>query len=683
MLLGFSMSLRPPGEIETSTNVRSGTRLQLIVLASYVCIAIAFAWPLPLHLNTALPGPISEDTGVYVWNLWVFRHQIVAHHQLPFSTLEIMSLAPPVPLALHNYTAAADLVAFPLLPLLGTVRTFNVLIIASGVLSAFVMFLYARRVTRDASGAWLAGVLFGFSPFMSARTSEHFSLVQTAPLVLFALLFDRLQDSGNKTVAVATGAVVAIAYLCDPYYAVYCILIGSVAVAHSAIVVHDRDVVAVSARWLRITLDIIIACIAALILSIGATGGGHLSALGVRVSMTQFYTPVLLLTVAVCGRIWLVLRPRIRFTMPTALPRPRHMVIAALTCGALLAPVLTPVVAPAGERQWISPKVFWRSSAAGLDLLTVVTPNPMHPWFGGLFRGWLASLPHTVIENIASIPWSVIAVLAFAAWRIGRFAPRYWIVFTVFFGSLALGPFVHIYGHNLYIPTPWTLLRYLPIVGAARMPTRMIAVVMLGVAMLLAFAVRDLKTRVRRPALFVAAVSVVLLFELLPSPRRLYSAAVPHLFDIVAADPRPLSVLSLPFGLRDGMRSFGNASPTSQFFQTHHGKRLLGGYVSRLPSADVAVYTRRRVTAALMQLSEGRHLSPERRAEVVRRARQILPELKIGYVVVNRSRASQELIDFAREAFDLEVVTEEGERTLYRTPLATPPTVITQSSGRM
>src|SRR5262245_15836612 len=131
-------------------------RLHFVVLAAYAAVAIAFAWPLPLHLSTALPGPVSQDTGVYVWNLWVFRHEVVAHHQFPFATLEIMSLAHRVPLALHNYTAAADAIAFPLLPLLGTVRTFNILIIGSGVLSAYAMFIFARRLTGDASAAWLA-----------------------------------------------------------------------------------------------------------------------------------------------------------------------------------------------------------------------------------------------------------------------------------------------------------------------------------------------------------------------------------------------------------------------------------------------------------------------------------------------------------------------------------------------
>ena len=61
----------------------------------------------------------------------MFRHEIVANHRLPFLTSEILALSPPVPLALHNYTTFANILAFPLIPLLGVVRTFNVLVLAA------------------------------------------------------------------------------------------------------------------------------------------------------------------------------------------------------------------------------------------------------------------------------------------------------------------------------------------------------------------------------------------------------------------------------------------------------------------------------------------------------------------------------------------------------------------------
>src|SRR5882757_2929491 len=119
-------------------------RRHALALTGYVLVALAFSWPLPLHLWTALPGPVSGDTGVYVWNLWVFRHAIVAHREMPFFTLEILALAPAMPLTLQNYTTVANVIAFPLIPLLGLVATFNVLVIASGVVSALAMFVCTR-----------------------------------------------------------------------------------------------------------------------------------------------------------------------------------------------------------------------------------------------------------------------------------------------------------------------------------------------------------------------------------------------------------------------------------------------------------------------------------------------------------------------------------------------------------
>ena len=66
---------------------------------------------------------------------------------------------------------------------------------------------------------------------MSARATEHFSLVQTAPLPIFVMLLERLHFRPTFRVAEAAGITVACAFLCDPYYAVYCLLIGGFAIA--------------------------------------------------------------------------------------------------------------------------------------------------------------------------------------------------------------------------------------------------------------------------------------------------------------------------------------------------------------------------------------------------------------------------------------------------------------------
>jgi hypothetical protein len=647
----------------------SQVRPTMAALFGFVCVAMAFSWPLPLSLGDGVLGPVGGDTGVYIWNLWLFRHEIVAHGHFPFFTLEILSLTPAVPLTLHNYTTLANVAAFPLIPLLGVVGTYNVLLLASGVLAALAMFVFARRATGDAGAAFVAGLVFGFAPFMSARAMEHFSLVQAAPLPLFALVFRRLRERPTLRLAAAAGALVAAAFLCDPYYAVYCLLIGAFAIVYSALTVERAAKARRPYRW-RAALDVALICLAGLVAGIVVSGGGRFEVLGVRISVTRLYTPVLVLTVLAMVRICVALRPRIAFVMPVMLPPARVLVAGGLTCLVLLSPILSPMVSALGQSEWVSPRVLWRSSAPGLDLLALFVPNPLHPIFGDLFRRGVAAGPGGFVENVASVPWTLIGVLIAAAWLARTRFPRDWVLFTASFALLALGPFVHIAGMNTYVPTPWTILRYVPVVGAARMPGRMLVLVMLGLAVLLAVALRDLRARSRHPGVLTACVAGLLLFEMAPAPRTLHSAKAPAVYHRIRQDPRELKVLALPFGLRDGLSSYGNMSTAKQFFQTVHEKPLLGGYLSRLPKGDVEEYHRRRVTRALLDLSEGRSLSPERRAAVIARARETLPALGVGYVVVNRARASREIEAFAIDAFDLRHVMADGTYVLYQTPLA-------------
>jgi len=99
--------------------------VRLAALMGYLFLTLAFSWPLVLHLDTSLTGPVGGDTGVYVWNQWVFRQEVL-NERLPLFTQEIFSLTRPANLSLHNYTIFQDLVALPLLGPFGVVTTFNI-----------------------------------------------------------------------------------------------------------------------------------------------------------------------------------------------------------------------------------------------------------------------------------------------------------------------------------------------------------------------------------------------------------------------------------------------------------------------------------------------------------------------------------------------------------------------------
>jgi hypothetical protein len=641
----------------------------LISFGAYLLLAAALSWPLPARLSTHLPGAPSGDTGVYVWNLWVFQHELLEHARYPLTTSKVLSLpAPRADLSLHNYTTFADLLAVGLVPALGPVRTYNLLYLLFVALNGWCAYLLALEVTGRRLESWLAGALFAASPVLMARSTAHFSLVAAFPLPLVLLAARQGVRSGSLGPALATGGAAALAATCDAYYGVYAaLLVGAVLAAH-AMSVHCRRVA--SALWLRLLLDGTLVAVAALAAGIKILGGGTVEILGVPVVLRSLYTPVLLLTVLGIGRIALVWRPsvRVRVGRQEALGLLRFGATSALVACVLLSPMLLALGARLAQGRFDPPATHWRSSPPGADLAAFVMPNPNHAWFGEPFRTWLSrTRADGFPEYAAAIPLVALAVIALAAWRGRARLPRFWVGLTLVFSALAVGPFLHVAGVNTYIPGPWALLRYVPLVGLARSPSRFAVVVTLGVAVLFACALVAMRDRFRRPTLAALVVVAALAFELAPMPRPLALARIPSVYDIVKADPdHEVRVLGLPTGIRDGASSLGDFSAESLYFQTYHEKTLLGGYLSRVSGRRKRNIMSLPVLSALIHLSEGRPLTPMEEYQAWRHRGRFLRRANIGYVVVDARRASPELRQFAEALFELELIAEEDGRVLYR-----------------
>jgi hypothetical protein len=636
-------------------------------LLAYTFVTLACSWPLPLHLGDSALGPVDSDLGVYVWNLWVFRHEAAAGH-FPLFTSAIFSLGAPTDLSLHNYTLFADALAAPLLPTLGVVTSYNLLCLANLALGAFAMFLLVWHVTRQAPAAWLAGLLFGFSPTLMTRATVHPSLSAAAPLPLFVLVLLRLDATRSRWWAVAAGATLAWAAICDPYYAIYCLVLSTWYLAAKALRVKWGPVRWRSGGFGQRVLDGVIACLLPVVATIALTGGFRFQ-IGIHaVGMTTLYTPVLILTVALALRIARAVHLRIAVVRPLEWVGLVRLVPYGVAAGGiLLSPLLYALVARLFDGRYVASPVLWRTSMPGVDLASLLIPNPNSVWLGTAWREWVTNGPGGFAENVASIP-IVSMVIILLAWRFARFrVPGLWAGLALLAGSLVLGPFVRIAGTTTYVPTPWTFLRYLPLIGGARAPARFAVLVILAVAVVFGLALKSLLGRYqsrRWPILGAAAALLVL--ELCPAPRVLFDASMPEIYATISADPRDVRVLELPFGVRDGLSSFGDFSASSQFYQTRHGKRLIGGYLSRVSRNHLELVRRRPVLAALMALSEGREVSAGELESAKGRGRTFIQAANVGYVVIDRQRAGPRLIDFAREAMDLERIGAAGGRELYR-----------------
>ena len=640
--------------------------LHLGVVLGYVCAAVAFTWPLSLHLFTHLPGDPGGDTGVYIWNQWVFHHEAFVEGRSPLSTDQILSLSHRASLAQHNYTAFLNLLALPLQPWLGVVATFNTIYLAVSVLTAYLTFLLARRVWGGETEAWLAGLAFAWAPVLVARSTGHVSLVAAAPLPAFVLCLMRAHRTGRLRDAALVGMCMAWAAFCDVYYAVFCLMITAGYLAAVGLRVRrSTGRTSVRVTWM---LDLLLVVTGGLIVGLLFGRGTRVEVFGIGISVRGLYTPVLVMTALVLVRLIASLRPHVTADLATWPRLARFTAAAAAACALLLTPVLAGVIAEAADGNTLAPPVSWRSSPRGVDLLAFVEPNPSHP----MIRAWLGdaleAAPSVFVEYTAALSLVALGIVGLTVARAGFRPHSGWVWLTAGFALLALGPFVHVAGINTHVPGPWALLRYVPIIGAARTPTRFAIVAALGLAILLAGALVAAGQRwPRHRRVIIATAAAAVAFELWPAPRPLYSAAIPDFFHTVAADPREIRVLELPFGFRDGTLSVGNFTARTQFHQTLHGKSVIGGYLSRISRTEIAALREARPTVdGLLTLSEGGLLGADREAELLARGPGFIERARVGYVVIDHSRASPELVGFAQHAFALEGIAEAWPYTLYR-----------------
>lgn len=642
--------------------------LGALIASSFVCVAVAQSWPLPRYLSTRLTGNPGGDTGVYVWNVWLFRHEL-QQGKTPLTTDRILALADPVDLSLHNYTVSSDVMALPLLSFLDVVSAFNVVYLANVALVGLGGYVLARRLRpRDPVSrgvAWLAGLALACSPFIGARSTAHFSLVAAAALPFFVVALDRAWHSGRLRDAALVGATVAWAAYSDPYYAIYAVLLGLAFVTS-----HVADVSfglrPPGRHRLTPVIDIllgaalIVVCVVAIVprqtLRLGST----------TVSMSSLYTPVLVLTMLVVVRVCLAMT--VRNLRMVTLPA-RWMALAATALGTamlLLAPLLVILAQRAVDGEWMSAPVLWRSSAPGVDLVSFLVPNPMHALAPDRLVQWLASEPGRFEENVVAIPWVVLATIVAARLATGRWGSRLWSVVATCAVLVTLGPFIRVAGIETYIPTPWAVIRYVPLIGEARVPARFGVVVILAAVVLFAEALDALgRSYPARRGLIVAVTGTLLVAELWPIPRTLYGAELPSVYGPIVADRRDVSVLQLPFGVRDGLSSLGDFTALSQFYQTWHGKQLVGGYLSRVSDRRKEELLHNPFIAALIDQSERRRLTDEARAAARADARDFVDSVRLGYVVIDESRTTPALRQLAIETLRLKEVQREAPLVLY------------------
>jgi len=273
-----------------------------------------------------------------------------------------------------------------------------------------------------------------------------------------------------------------------------------------------------------------------------------------------------------------------------------------------------------------------------------LTPGPSALW--GLFG---SSDNHEFRGNFLGF---IALGLAWCGLVTGYKKNWFWVLVAAVFGLLALGPVLHLSFNPDWTPQtieggpslPGRLLYNLPFGNIARVPLRFGLVTFLALAVLAAFGLNWLESKLfRRPVKFLparwggwlpAALAGLLVFlEFFPGIRPLIDTAVPAVYTQLAAESswNDFAVLETPD--RDDASIISKA----MYYQTVQGHPMVGGYLSRKPTYPFKNYSGIQELLALEERLNQRDILD--RASL-RNVPGVLNFYNIRYVIVHTSLLS-------------------------------------------
>ncbi|MBM3466149.1 MAG: hypothetical protein FJX76_29020, partial [Armatimonadetes bacterium] len=186
----------------------------------YLGAALVVTYPLVFHLGDSVVGDFESDVWKHLWGFWWVKQCLVDQHVLPLYT------------ALLNYPAGGSLffidplgglLSVPLQIFVAPHVAFNLLVLFNITLAGSGAFLLARYLTRSTPAAYVAGVIYGCSPYMLANVTSGISESYNIGWIpLFMLFFLRTLREAETSNAVWAGIFLATATVGCWYYGVFC-----------------------------------------------------------------------------------------------------------------------------------------------------------------------------------------------------------------------------------------------------------------------------------------------------------------------------------------------------------------------------------------------------------------------------------------------------------------------------
>ena len=529
----------------------------LAAAVAYALLAVVLTYPGVRHFHDRFIA-FEGDSRQNIWNYWWFSKAVFGLRVNPYFT-DYVFYPTGTSLLMHTLQPFHGLISAPMRLLLGPVAAYNALVFFSLVATGMAMYLLALAVCGEAGPAFVAGAMFTFCPFHMFKCFGHLNFAAAEWLPLYVLAFLKLHTSGRVRWALCAAGALMLNWACSWYLTMYCLILSGVFWLYLVLASGSPALAVRAWRALR----------GWLIRQRGRLGGeARLVVLAVASAVLATRYPVASFRVlcVFAAAMCVLLIPRVLDAK-----RLRAVCLFVAAAGVLVGPPVALAITNADR--FIRVRAY-PPDAYGCDLLALWLPASVSTYAPSL--RWLPRLFGEVWTDHSSYLGITATALVLLGLRRPGLRPRcrFWVGTGLVFCILALGPCLRVGGLPV-ANMPYRLLwRAVPPLRIAGVPGRMSYLTILCVAVIAAIVLANLRMTRLRKALACAAACGLLLLEFLCLPAPTISAAVPAFYRRMALDGEDYAVVDSAYCM-------------NMYYQTVHGKKLVGGYVSRPEKAAV------------------------------------------------------------------------------------------------
>jgi hypothetical protein len=179
--------LTSPAARTLRPSIGAALRRHSLAVLCYTLLAIAFTWPTAANLQSAIAGIVDDRE--CLWNIWSVSTSISQGTSIFYSWY--MFYPTGISLYFHTLAPLNSLLAIPFVMMFGLTAAYNIMNMLWFILAAAGAYALAYHVTENRAAAFIAGLIYGFSPYMAFHLwAGQIALLTTGllPLYLLALL---------------------------------------------------------------------------------------------------------------------------------------------------------------------------------------------------------------------------------------------------------------------------------------------------------------------------------------------------------------------------------------------------------------------------------------------------------------------------------------------------------------